>query len=109
MSTEKGRVKVIMDEQVISDKFRKKEFVIETIGDYPQEIMFQTANDKCSILDSVSVGEIVDVHYNLRGRMWKNPQGENKYFNSCDAWKVEKVISDTPIEMVEAPSDDLPF
>ena len=110
MSTEKGKVKVIMDEQVISDKFRKKEFVIETIGDYPQEVIFQTANDKCDMLNAIAVGQEVEVHYNLRGRSWTSPQGEVKYFNTLDAWKLESIGGEVTQPALEsAANTDLPF
>jgi len=40
-------------------------------------------------LDSFQVGDEVRLEFNLRGREWKNPQGEIKYFNSLDVWRIE--------------------
>ncbi|MFM7301450.1 MAG: DUF3127 domain-containing protein, partial [Crocinitomicaceae bacterium] len=86
-----GTVKVINPTQVISDRFSKREFVIETQDSYPQQVIFQTTQDKCSLLDQVQVGEFVDVSFNLRGREWTSPQGEVKYFNTIEAWRIERV------------------
>ena len=47
--------------------------------------------------------------FNIRGREWTSPQGEVKYFNSLDAWRVEKAQvggSPTPTEVKPATTDD---
>ncbi len=86
-----GLIKVKKDTQVISDKFRKREFVLtDNSSQYPQHISFQCTQDKCSLLDNISEGETVTVHFNLRGREWTSPQGEVKYFNTLEAWKIDK-------------------
>lgn len=74
----------------VSDKFSKREFVItDATSQYPQDILFQSVQDKCSILDAFKVGDTVQVSFNLRGREWTSPQGEVKYFNTLDAWRIE--------------------
>lgn len=87
-----GAVKVLKDREKISDRFTKQEIVItDTNAQYPQDILFQCANDKCALLDNVKEGDQVTVNFNLRGREWKNPKtGEIRYFNSLDIWKLEK-------------------
>jgi hypothetical protein len=84
-----GKIVAIMPTQVVSEKFSKREFVVETPDQYPQLILFQLTQDKCSLLDSLKVGQEVDVHLNIRGRSWQNPQGETKYFNTLEAWKID--------------------
>jgi hypothetical protein len=84
-----GKIVAIMPTQVVSEKFSKREFVVETPDQYPQQILFQLTQDKCSLLDSLKVGQEVDVHLNIRGRSWQNPQGETKYFNTLEAWKID--------------------
>jgi hypothetical protein len=86
-----GTVKVINPTQVISEKFSKREFVIETQDQYPQLVMFQATQDKCSLLDNVQLSSQVEVSFNLRGREWTSPAGEVKYFNTLEAWRIEKV------------------
>jgi hypothetical protein len=84
-----GKIVAIMPTQVVSEKFSKREFVVETPSQYPQQILFQLTQDKCSLLDGLQVGQEVDVHLNIRGRSWQNPQGETKYFNTLEAWKID--------------------
>ena len=85
-----GVLKVKNQEQQISEKFKKREFVVsDNSSQYPQHISFQLTQDKCSLLDAYQVGDEIKVHFNLRGREWTNPQGEVKFFNSLEAWKIE--------------------
>lgn len=87
-----GTVKLVNPTVQVSEKFSKREFVVsDTSGMYPQDILFQATQDKCSMLDGVQPNDQVEVSFNLRGREWTNPQGEVKYFNSLDAWRIEKV------------------
>ncbi len=88
-----GIIKVKFDTVVVSDKFKKREFVVtlDHTSQYPQQVAFQLTQDKVSIVDQYNVGDEVKVHFNLRGREWKNPQGETKYFNTIDAWRIERV------------------
>lgn len=89
MYTLKGEVKVISETKQVSDKFKLREFVVTTEGEYPQVVKFQTSQDKTELLDSIQVGQQVEVFFNLRGREWTNPQNEVKVFNTLDAWKIE--------------------
>lgn len=86
-----GTIKVIEATMQVSDKFKKKEFVIELDGQYPQPILVQLVNDKCSLLDNIYAGTKVTASINLRGREWQSPQGETKYFNTIEVWKITKV------------------
>ena len=122
-----GTVKLIKDTVQISEKFSKREFVInDTSSMYPQDILFQAVQDKCSMVDGFSENDQVEVSFNLRGREWTSPQGEVKYFNTLDAWRIEKVgqgmpqggpsemnldpIPSAPSASTEsADDDDLPF
>jgi hypothetical protein len=84
-----GKILEIFQVQAVSATFRKREFVVEYVEtQYPEFIKFETVQDKCDILDNFSAGDQVDVDFNLKGRKWTNPQGEVKYFNSMQAWRV---------------------
>lgn len=98
-----GALKVINATNQVSDKFSKREFVI-TDGSsmYPQDIIFQLTQDKCNLLDGLTVGQSVEVSFNLRGREWINPQGEAKYFNSLEAWRITPQSAATPTPIVVA-------
>jgi hypothetical protein len=106
-STIKGAIKLINPIKVISDKFSVREFVVTTPdAKYPQDILFQTINDKMDVLESLGVGQQVEVSYNVRGREFNG-----RYYNTLDAWKIEVTgskpsqPSTQPIEL----DDDLPF
>jgi len=107
----KGKIKKIDATIVVNDKFKKREFVVVTNDTYPQEIQIQFTQDKCEILNGYTLGQDVDVSINLRGRMWTDPQGVEKYFNTVEAWRIEKVGEGVSMEALTAPAedDDLPF
>ena len=106
-STIKGAIKLINPVKVISDKFSVREFVVTTPdAKYPQDILFQTVNDKMAVLESLGVGQQVEVSYNVRGREFNG-----KYYNTLDAWKIE-VTGSKPSQPSTQPiqlDDDLPF
>ena len=98
----------------VSDKFAKREFVInDGQKDYPQDIMFQLVQDKTDFMDKFGVGQEVEVSFNMRGRKWTSPQGEDKYFNSLDAWRGDAVAKDESAQEEgvdkQEVEDDLPF
>jgi len=86
----KGIIKKISETVQISDRFRKREFVVEYSNnpDYPQPLQFELVQDRCELLDPFQEGQEVEVHFDLRGREWTSPQGQVKYFNSLQAWKL---------------------
>lgn len=85
-----GIVKAIGATQQVNASFSKRELVVTTDEQYPQHILIEFAQDKCALLDGLKVGEKVVIGINLRGREWTNPQGETKYFNSIQGWRVDK-------------------
>lgn len=91
-----GRIKVIGATQDISASFKKRELVVTTEEQYPQHIMIEFTQAKVDDLNSFQVGEQVKVSINLRGREWTNPQGETKYFNSIQGWRIERLQQDVP-------------
>ena len=118
-----GILKVKSEAQQISDKFKKREFVLtDNSSQYPQHISFQLTQDKCGLIDSYKIGDEVKVHFNLRGREWTSPKGEIKYFNTLEAWRLEggaaassnsssaaTATSDVSTFSAATQEDDLPF
>lgn len=121
-----GSILEISDVQQIKETFKKREFVVEYTDNpqYPEFIKFELIQDKCALLDAYKVGDKVNVHFNLKGRKWTDREGQIKYFNSLQAWRVEvegsAQTSSTPdiapIEGLTEPEwssddkeDDLPF
>lgn len=85
-----GRIKHISAIQTFgANGFQKREVVITTEEQYPQFIIFEFTQDKCALLDAFRIGQLVKISFNVRGREWINPQGEAKYFNSLQGWRIE--------------------
>lgn len=118
-----GRIKEIGETKAFgANGFRKRELVVTTAEQYPQHILVEFTQDKCDILNKYNVGENVKVSINLQGREWVNPQGETKYFNSIQGWRIEKmeqpaqssqaheaVPMDSNEDAMEKYYDDLPY
>jgi hypothetical protein len=85
-----GKIILIKKVQEVSASFSKREFVIQTLENYPQTICLELHGDKVDIVDAYAIGESVIVSIGLRGREWINPQGEAKYFNTIVAWRIQK-------------------
>lgn len=79
-----------------SGGFRKRELVVTTDEQYPQHIMIEFVQEKTDLLDKFKVGQPVKVSINLRGREWTSPQGEVKYFNSIQGWRIEPLQQENP-------------
>lgn len=88
-----GKIKLINPTQEVSPSFRKRELVITTEEQYPQHILIEFTQMKVDDLNQFQVGEQVKVSINIRGREWVNPQGEAKYFNSIQGWRIERLVA----------------
>lgn len=87
-----GKVKMIGETQTFGNNgFRKREIVITTDEQYPQHLLVEFIQDKTELLNNYQVGQNVKISINLRGREWVNPQGETKYFNSIQGWRIESL------------------
>jgi hypothetical protein len=111
-----GIIAEIKESQQVSESFKKRSFVVEYAENpqYPEYISFELIQDKCDLLDTFQVGQDVEVSFNLKGRKWINPEGEIKYFNSLQAWRIESSSNNKEQKpTVELPTseieDDLPF
>ncbi len=114
-----GKLHAIFDVNQVTERFRKREFVIELADNprYPQYVQFQLTGDRADNLEGYSVGDQVKLEFSLRGREWQSPQGETKYFNSLDVWAVERIGAASEPFTEEPPPpegpppgvDDIPF
>ena len=94
MFTLTGTLKVKFAEQTVSEKFKKRDFVItDNSSQYPQHVSFQLMQDRCSLIEPFQPGQEIKVFFNLRGREWTSPQGETKFFNTVEAWKIENAMA----------------
>jgi hypothetical protein len=96
-----GRIKTIFATEIVGQNgFQKRDLVITTDGQYPQDIIIQFQQGNCAVLDRFQVGQIVKIHFSLQGREWTSPQGEVKYFNTVVGWKIEIV---QPMQQYQQP------
>lgn len=96
-----GRIKLIGETQTFgSNGFRKREVVITTEEQYPQHLMIEFVQDKTDLLNNYQAGQQVKISINLRGREWVNPQGETKYFNSIQGWRIETLQAESAPENI---------
>jgi hypothetical protein len=101
-----GKIKVLGEtKEYGKNGFRKRELVVTTEEQYPQHILVEFVQDKTDILDKYSVGQQVKIGINLRGREWVSPQGETKYFNSIQGWRIEAVQQNSNTQPPVAPED----
>ena len=120
----KGKILELKDTVQVTDTFKKREFIVEYAENpqYPEFVKFELVQDKCDLIDNLSVGQEVEVHFNLRGRKWTDPQGEVKYFNSLQAWRIDPVAAPDHaagdpgntqepawLDSEDSADDDLPF
>lgn len=111
-----GNLFEIFNEQQVSEKFKKREFVLEVPdGSYTQYTKFQLTQDKCSLLDNFRKGDGLKVTFNLTGKPFvKN--GETLYFTTLQAWRLEAATGSQSAPQDAAPGfatadadNDLPF
>ena len=90
--TIEGKLIEKYDTQDITNSFKKREFVVEYAENpqYPEFIKFELIQTNCQQLDDFEVGDEMSISFNLKGRKWNDPKGGVKYFNSLQAWRLDK-------------------
>ncbi|UZR95072.1 DUF3127 domain-containing protein [Chondrinema litorale] len=120
----KGKLVEIYDENQVTDKFKKREFVLEVQdGMYSEFVKMQLLQDKCDLINAFKVGDEINVSFNLKGRPYTR-DGKTTYFTNLDAWRinpVNQVETEAPsnnsasdddisgLSFSEASDDELPF
>ena len=128
MSTVTGVISHIGESVQATATITKRDLVLTVqSGQYENLNAFELMNDKCNLADSLTEGQEVTVHYNIRSREWNG-----RYFTNLIAWKIDgqpqaqapakpaplpqKQKAFTPpapqqqyTAVVDAEDDDLPF
>ena len=73
----KGTLEAIFETKEFKSGFKKREFVINTGGDYPQSIKMEVVKDNINKLDAMAVGTPVECKIDIRGRLY-----EGNYYNN---------------------------
>ena len=102
-----GAVKVINETQTWDSGFKKREVVITTDDQYPQDVKFEFLKDSVDLLDTVKVGDSVIVSFSIRGNEYNGKYYVNLTGNAL------KVNGETKSGSVVIPDhsgdDDIPF
>ena len=86
-----GDVYLLNDKVQITDKFAKRNIIIQTISQYNPNVSIDFINDKISLLDNIKEGDAVKIYVDVFSRQSnKNP---NQYFNNITGWKIELIHS----------------
>jgi hypothetical protein len=114
----KGRVFLVGNVEVVSEKFQKRELVLEYSEnpEYIEHIKFEASQKKVELLDGIKPGDTVEAHFNLKGRGWKDKTGKQNYTNTLALWRLVKLDDEKPAMQgayvgsnEESDSGDLPF
>ena len=113
-----GRLAEKYETQKVSERFQKREFILEikstsaTGFEFVDFIKFQSTQDKCSMLDTFNIDDTVKVSFNLRGRKWEK-DGQVSYFTNLEAWRIENLSNESsesaPPVQNDSQSQDAPF
>lgn len=102
-----GPVEYIGDVELVGAKDMEKRIVVVGEGDkYPQSIPFELIKEKCALVDDVLVGDMVTVHFNLRGREYNG-----RYYSNLQCWELEHHSTSRrlePDDAAPAPVLDVP-
>jgi len=125
--TVQGTVHVIEDSKTYGQNgFRKRLVVLEQEpGRFTNYIPLEFVQEACDTVDSLNVGDRVEIRYRLNGRKWqKDASSEVKYFLNAEALgfsvleppadgkspaAAKKSPSDDEQPIYEDASDDIPF
>lgn len=88
-----GLVKNIFEIQVLKNGFKKREILVFTEEQYPQNLLIEFIQEKIKLLSSLKIEDRIKIFINLKGRKWTTPNGSVKYFNSIQGWKIEKIVN----------------
>ncbi len=108
-----GKIKLLGEVQTYGNDFTKKEVVITTLEQYPQDISIEFVKGAIDKLDGFKVGQNVKIGINIKGREWTNPDtGQVKHFNSIQGWRIEAYEDNAEVQQPvteSAEEGDLPF
>ena len=115
-----GRIKVIMDLQTFDSGFTKREFVVTTQEQYPQDVKMELIRDRTNLIEQFNVGDMITTSFNVRGNEY-----QGRYYVNLQAWRIAAATAAQPEGAPPAPvpmdtlmpdatkeasaEDDLPF
>jgi hypothetical protein len=81
----KGKIKVLFEQQDFPSGFYKRDFVITTNEQYPQDIKLSALKERVEQLNTMAEGDDILVKFDLRGREYNG-----NYYVDLNAWRIER-------------------
>lgn len=105
-----GKLIEKFDTRQITDKFKKREFIVEKREEsngkeFIDTIKFQLIQDRCDLIDSYSIGEEIKVYFDIKGNKWEK-EGKVNYFTNLNVWRIERVSPENPDEQMSGESSN---
>lgn len=87
-----GKLIKVGDVMTSANNFKRRNFVVQQMkeGD-TEDLSFDLFQNNCSIIDGVNIGNFIEVDFKLKGRKWTDNEGQEKYFNTLQAWNITKL------------------
>lgn len=118
-NTHEGVILEIRETKQITDKFQKREFVVDQVfvgnhGESHSIGVFSLVQEKCGLIDQFKVGDNIIVHFDLDFRAWidrdtkehrLDKDGEKAYFADVKAWKLEPGVAKNTTTQAPAADD----
>ena len=84
-------------------EWSKQEFIIETEEQFPKKVCFTLFGDKVSLINGISVGDQIEVSFNVESREFNG-----RWYHNINAWKVNPVQSTGGNDAPPFSADDIP-
>lgn len=92
-----GIVEEVGEVQTFPSGFTKRDLIVgndlDSPSKYPNPVKFSFKKDNCSLLDGITKGKRVKVHFVIDGRRWEGSKGV-QYFVDLTALKIDVVNED---------------
>lgn len=111
-----GKIIKIGSTEQVTEKFKKREFAIETNEQYPQKLKFDLINNNVDYLDEFNIGDDIKISFTIRGNEYKDKIYINLTAIAIGLIEDEstpakpKKVQETKVEIIDNDDfDDLPF
>ncbi len=103
-----GKLEEVRDAIQRTATFTVREFVLEVENprnaQWNDHILFQVSNNNVGLLDTFSVGQMIKVTFDIRGRRWTGQDGTQRVFNTLSAWRIESAENAQAAAPTSAPT-----
>lgn len=75
------------------NEWKSREFVVEEQANvqYPNQLVLRLSGDRVKLLDSFTVGSIVELGFNSRVRSFQSKAGKTMHVQENNCWKISRI------------------